>query len=52
MINDAAQILMKGFILDIGYKSILGKPTCDKKILKTRRLLRSKFFHFESGPWH
>ena len=28
------------------------KTDSDEKILKIRRLLESKFFHIESGPWH
>ena len=28
------------------------KRTSDEKILKIKRLLLSKFFKFESSPWH
>ena len=42
--------------IDIGYKSasvgLNPKPTSTKKILKIRRLLWSKFFHFKLSPWH
>ena len=34
-----AQLCMKGYILDIGYKSLPSKATCNKEILKIRRLL-------------
>ena len=37
--------------IDIGYKSAMVLPTSYEKILKIRRLLKSKFFNFESSPW-
>ena len=43
MMNDAVQIWMKEYMLDIRYNSVLGKLTCDKKILMIMRLLWSKF---------
>ena len=38
--------------IDIWYKSAQLIPTSYEKILKIRRLLLSKFFNFESSPWH
>ena len=44
--------LKKMIYIDIGYKSAHYKSDSDRKILKIRRLLWSKFFHIESGSWH
>ena len=42
----------KMIYIDLGFNRPLSKPTSDEKILKIKRLLKSKFFHFESSPWH
>ena len=42
----------KMIYIDIGYKSVRLKPKSYQKILKIRRVLSSKFFNFESSPWH
>ena len=49
---DILMLREKMIYIDIGNKSARTKPRSYKKILKIRRLLWSKFFNFESSPWH
>ena len=48
----ATQICIKWYTFDIGYKAVSSKRTWNKKIPKIRRLLLSKFIHFQSSSWH
>ena len=48
-VNDATQKWMKLYKFYIWFSWSKQKPTCDDKILKLKRLLLSKLFHFASG---